>query len=123
MFLLFVCLFFAVTDVDMNPPIITGCPVNNIILTATPGTTYASIEWDRPRAFDDSGAALLISESGARSLTFVRVNAPPLDVEYVFRDLAGNQALCKFTISAVGKSLFVSRQLALNSRGSTRVNC
>ena len=91
----------------MNPPIITGCPVDNIILTAAPGTTYASIEWERPRAFDDSGAALLVSESGARSPTFVRVSASPVEVEYVFRDLAGNQAVCKFTISAVGKSLFV----------------
>ena len=92
------------TDVDVTPPIITGCPVDSIVLKASPGMTYALIEWDLPQAFDAT-SALLVSVSGARSPTFVKVNSPPFEVEYVFEDSSGNQATCKFTISAVGKSL------------------
>ena len=96
------------TDVDVTPPVITGCPVGSIVLKITPGVTYALIEWDLPQTFDATGPAVLVSVSGARSPTFVKVNSPPYDVEYVFEDSSGNQATCRFTIGAVGKSLILS---------------
>ncbi|XP_072037686.1 uncharacterized protein [Amphiura filiformis] len=91
----------AVSDVDSNPPVITGCPVDTLQVISPPGTVYTLIQWDRPTAVDDAGPARLVSETGARSPTFVLVNQPPVAVEYVFEDISGNEAACRFTISAV----------------------
>ncbi len=91
------------SDVDTNPPVITGCPVDSLQLTSPPGTVYAFIQWERPTAVDDTGPAQLISETGPRSPTFVVVNQSPQTVEYVFEDLSGNEATCRFTVSSVGK--------------------
>ena len=80
---------------------ITRCPskVNDTIRLGTPGV---QLNFDVPRATDESGTVKMVTASHLPGEVFPGGRTP---VTYVFEDLAGNRAVCTFfvTVYEIGK--------------------
>ena len=99
-------LFCFIGDVDNTPPTLTFCP-NDVIASAPSGQTFVQVSWELPTATDNSGTARL--ESGepfglTANQQFFGVGMTNLvNAIYTFTDPAGNEAICRFRIGALGK--------------------
>ncbi|XP_071797495.1 uncharacterized protein [Asterias amurensis] len=80
---------------DKTPPVITRCPskVNDTIRLGTPGV---HLNFDVPRATDESGTVKMVTASHLPGEVFAGGRTP---VTYVFEDLAGNRAVCTFFVT------------------------
>ncbi|XP_072014293.1 uncharacterized protein [Amphiura filiformis] len=88
------------TDPDTTPPLIENCS-EDVILTVPVNQKFALVEWTEPTATDDgSGSVTLKYQTFKSPFFFVQVGSTPTTVEYIFRDEAGNEATCSFTVSA-----------------------
>ena len=83
-----------VTNVDITPPVISGCPTN-ISTDNDPGNCSATITWAAPTATDNCSAVTLISNHNSGE-TFP---ADTTTVTYTATDFAGNSATCSFDIT------------------------
>ncbi|XP_072051926.1 hyalin-like [Amphiura filiformis] len=99
-----VCTFNVTVTSDTTPPTIShegrpGCP-ENIQVQVPQGQTVATATFTPPIATDGSGIVLSGTSNwgGATSISILVPSATV--VEYVFRDSAGNEARCVFSVSA-----------------------
>ena len=83
---------------DTTPPAINGCP-EPLNFTVPPGSLSGKPTWIEPTATDNSGMIPTLTQSHQPGdIFFVGVTL----INYTFTDIAGNQALCLFTVT-VGK--------------------
>lgn len=83
---------FLVT-VDEQPPSVS-CPAD-VQHTALTGQGGSNMEWNEPRAFDNSGTADLVSRSHTPGSFFPMGET---SVTYTFADPSGNVASCSFNV-------------------------
>ena len=81
--------------VDMEPPVISGCP-NDQTVTIELGTVTGEAFWITPTATDDSGVANLVVQTHSSGDEFPIMSTV---VTYLFADESGNIAFCFFTIT------------------------
>ncbi len=93
------CYFFIVPLADTTPPVIRFCPVSILTLNVPPGVIYRTATWTEPTATDNSGVTPTVMQSHHPGDTFL---VGTTEVTYRFSDMAGNSALCRFTV-AVGR--------------------
>ena len=86
-------------DEDTTAPVITGCPLNAISVSAPPGSNSATVIWTEPTATDDSGVAPTRSRSHAPGQSFP---VGTTVVIYRFTDASGNSDACQFQVIVVG---------------------
>ncbi len=84
-----------VPNPDTTPPIVHGCP-EPLIFTAPLGRTSAILTWTEPTATDYSNMTPVVTQSHQPGDSFT---LGVTQVFYVFRDMAGNQATCFFTVT------------------------
>ncbi|XP_071842391.1 uncharacterized protein [Apostichopus japonicus] len=84
-----------VTPVDIEPPVISGCPGD---ITETASSNSASVTWVDPRADDNSGVTILDSRSHFPGQVFA---AGTTTVSYIFMDPSGNTAVCSFDVTVI----------------------
>ena len=74
---------------------IVNCP-SFIFQQVSSGSGGAAVTWVEPLATDDSGVVILAERSHGPGSLF-----PPgtVDVVYIFKDLAGNEARCTFGVT------------------------
>lgn len=91
---------FTVTVVDNTPPVISGCPTSQTITVSQAGC-MSTATWTEPTATDNctGGTLTYFSRSNAPGSAFP---AGSTLVTYVFKDGAGNQSTCTFTITVNG---------------------
>ncbi|KAJ8046994.1 Hyalin [Holothuria leucospilota] len=82
---------------DLTPPEIIHCP-SSIVIGVPPGVGTAEVDWLQPEATDDSGTVLLEFQSSPPGIYDVDTT---LEVIYVFRDLASNEAVCRFSVRVI----------------------
>ena len=82
---------------DVEPPTITGCPIDDIV-ESIPFGDSASVSWIEPTAEDNSG---MVTRTKTHEPGFVvEINQSVL-VTYTFVDPSGNAATCTFRISVI----------------------
>ncbi len=80
---------------DTTPPVITGCP--DTINTVLPlGMISTPVTWIEPTATDNSGMVPTITQSHQPGDSFTMGSS---QVTYTFTDIAGNEAVCTFSIT------------------------
>ena len=85
-------------QVDNIPPVITGCPTNDITVSAAPGSFFAVASWSEPSATDDSNIVPSETQTHAPGSTF---NIGRTLVVYRFTDRSGNTATCEFNVVVI----------------------
>ncbi|XP_072028450.1 hyalin-like [Amphiura filiformis] len=88
---------FDVTVVDVTPPEITNCPLDQEYFIT--GPNEEEITWSEPTASDNSGGITHVTQSHGQEVLFP---AGDTKVSYHFSDPSGNQASCVFTITVTG---------------------
>ena len=83
-----------VSGQDTTPPMISGCP-DPPAMILLPGMTSITVTWTEPTATDDSGMTPTVTQSHQSGDGFP---AGITRVTYTFTDLAGNEAMCTFTV-------------------------
>ena len=83
-----------VSGQDTTPPMISGCP-DPPAMILLPGMTSITVDWTEPTATDDSGMTPIVTQSHQSGDSFP---AGTTQITYTFTDLAGNEALCTFTV-------------------------
>ncbi len=86
---------FSVSAVDLDPPIISGCP-DSQTYPVDIGTPFRSVTWIEPTAVDNSGGQPSVVQSHQPGQLF---DVGVTQVTYTFTDVAGNQAQCAFTVT------------------------
>jgi len=86
---------FAVTVGETVPPIILGCPVNQIVLLPS-GSCDTTFSWDLPLVTDNCALDTVIA-SHLPGSTF---QAGTTTVTYTATDVAGNTTTCSFNLTA-----------------------
>jgi hypothetical protein len=91
---------FTVTVIDNTPPAITGCPSNQIVYTGAGRTSCDQVAtWTEPSATDNcDGSVAYFSRSHAPGSTFPK---GVTTVSYIYKDAAGNEDSCKFTVTVI----------------------
>ena len=87
---------FSAGQGDNIPPVVSGCPIQGVTVTAPQGSSSASASWTEPTATDNSGGVVTRSSNGSPGQRF------PLgitQITYTFTDPSGNQAFCRFTVT------------------------
>ena len=79
---------------DTNPPVVTSCPTTSTYSVPL-GTTSTIVTWTEPSATDDSGVAPTVVVSHRSGSSFP---IGTTQVAYIFRDDAGNEATCTFSV-------------------------
>ena len=87
---------------DGTAPVITGCPLNAISVSAPAGSTSATATWTEPTAIDDSGVPPIRSRSHAPGQSFP---VGTTVVTYRFTDASGNSDTCQFQVVVAGRYL------------------
>ena len=77
---------------------VTGCPTQGVTAVAQQGATSATVNWSVPRATDNSGGFVTVTSNRSPGQTF---SLGMTQVEYVFTDLSGNQAFCRFAVVVI----------------------
>ena len=92
---------YTVEATDTEPPQIIGCPqsINRSVII---GTTLTNVSWTEPTAIDNSGLQPTITQSHVPGESFPLGSS---QVSYIFKDQAGNQAMCLFMIT-IGRDIF-----------------
>ncbi|XP_071824182.1 hyalin-like [Apostichopus japonicus] len=90
-----ICTFLIIVteDDDIEPPVIDGCPSNEIVQTSN---SYERVSWSEPTATDNSGSVRLVAGPSS-SARFFSIGVST--IQYTFRDEAGNEANCSFNIT------------------------
>ena len=89
---------------DTTPPNVRGCP-QPLTFSVSPGNTSGRLSWTEPTATDNSNMTPAVTQSHQPGDTFpIGVT----QVSYVFRDMAGNQATCSFTVTIGNYYLLIS---------------
>ncbi|XP_033626665.1 uncharacterized protein LOC117289582 isoform X32 [Asterias rubens] len=83
---------------DTTPPVVTGCPTQGVTAVAQQGATSATVNWSVPRATDNSGGFVAVTSNRSPGQMF---SLGMTQVEYVFTDLSGNQAFCRFAVVVI----------------------
>ena len=86
---------FTVTVNDTEAPVITDCPAD-IVVSNDSGLCSAAVNWTAPSATDNCGSTLSVTSSHQPGDVFP-VGATT--VTYTFTDGAGNQQVCRFTVT------------------------
>ena len=94
---------FSAGQGDNIPPVISGCPIQGVTVTAPQGSSSASASWTEPTATDNSGGVVTRSSNFSPGQTFA---VGMVMVEYTFTDPSGNQAFCRFAVT-VSSGTFV----------------
>ncbi|HTF16542.1 MAG TPA: HYR domain-containing protein [Chryseolinea sp.] len=90
---------FTVTVKDMTPPTTTNCPPDITVEAATACTATAT--WTPP-SFGDGCSAVTVTSSHNPGAIF---SAGSNTVSYTAKDVAGNTALCTFTVTVKDRNL------------------
>ncbi|XP_038068280.1 mucin-3A-like isoform X2 [Patiria miniata] len=88
------CTFSVNIILDDQQPTFTGCPVNASMVLPS-GSTSVAVTWTEPVGADNSGS-VSISRSSAPGDLFTLGSSL---VNYVFTDVAGNEATCSFIVT------------------------
>lgn len=92
----FSVLFTKAQPIDREPPVVVNCPSNINLGTAPFQSCYRIVTWTEPTAVDNvSGPLTYFSRTVAPGSQF---GIGTSTVTYVFRDAAGNEARCSFTV-------------------------
>ena len=83
---------------DLIPPVVSGCPTTQRF-TIPFGTTSRDVTWTEPTATDNSGVTPTVTRSHQPGQVFP---SGMTEVQYTFVDVAGNSALCSFSV-IIGK--------------------
>ena len=81
---------------DIEKPVFTSCPVNQIALTERKKTT-ATPMFPHPRAKDNSGPAVTITQTKGRP-SGSALKSGMYEIEFTAEDLNYNVAICRFVI-------------------------
>ncbi|XP_071843516.1 uncharacterized protein [Apostichopus japonicus] len=84
---------FEVLVRDVTTPDIMHCPSDLVISTCT---SFIEVSWEEPTAFDDSGQDVTRNMSHSPGDQFFIGDTT---VNYIFTDLAGNEAICNFLVT------------------------
>lgn len=87
---------------DVIPPVISNCPAD-ITLEAFNNDQCVSVNWIEPFGVDESPGDVTIRDRTSRPGDCFPVGETV--VTYVFRDVAGNTAICTFTIRITPRGL------------------
>ncbi|XP_033097160.1 mucin-12-like [Anneissia japonica] len=82
--------------VDIDPPVITGCP-SDVVVTASLGETSTAVTWTPPTASDNSGTPVVVPSHNPGD-TF---EAGSTAVIYTAIDSSGNHDTCSFTVNVM----------------------
>ena len=82
--------------VDNSPPSIRG--VQDITVEIPLGTGGTTVTWEEPTATDNSGIAMLTSQTHKSGDVFPTGTST---VRYIFADTAGNEALTSFDVTVI----------------------
>ena len=85
---------------DNQPPTYTGCPGGRTAVLPT-GSSTVVVTWTEPIAQDNNGVART-DQTHQPGSSF---SAGLSTVMYTFTDVAGNQAVCEFTVTVTSKSI------------------
>ncbi|XP_071840115.1 uncharacterized protein [Apostichopus japonicus] len=86
-----------VRQLDNEPPLVTGCPTEDVIAFAQTGSNTV-VTWIEPTAVDNSGLEVIIVQNASPGMEFP---IGDFSVTYTFTDPAGNAATCQFVVSVV----------------------
>ncbi|XP_038069618.1 uncharacterized protein LOC119738747 isoform X6 [Patiria miniata] len=92
------CTFDVIVTVaqgDTIPPVISGCPVQGVTVTAPAGATSAVVTWTQPTAVDNSGGVVTRLTNRSPGQTF---SVGTTAVTYIFTDPSGNSDTCNFNV-------------------------
>ncbi|XP_072051832.1 uncharacterized protein [Amphiura filiformis] len=90
-----ICSFsVVVVPIDSSVPVVTDCP-QSMQYTIPLGTPTRIVTWTEPTATDNSGVTPSVTRSHQPGSSFPVGTTP---VSYTFRDGAGNEATCSFSI-------------------------
>lgn len=88
------------------------------------GVTQAVVSWVEPTATDNSGVVPSVTQTGQPMTEF---NGGVTEVRYTFRDQAGNEAECAFTVTLNGnggnKLMFNDALVLLCGDSCTILSC
>lgn len=79
--------------IDQNPPTISGCP-STLVVTASAGTSSATVSWTAPTTSDAEGTASITSNLSPGVTLPVGIQL----VTYTAADESGLKAFCSFNI-------------------------
>ncbi|XP_072013682.1 uncharacterized protein [Amphiura filiformis] len=82
--------------IDTAPPVISGCPVAPVIITAPMGSSGEIVSWNPITATDNDGVQPFLTQSH-QSGSFFAVGET--SVRYTFTDQSGNSAFCTFIVN------------------------
>jgi len=86
-----------VTVRDVNPPVFLNCPVN-FQATNSPDVCTSVVNWSTPIADDDCGILSVVrTDNGPAQGQAWELGV--YEIQYVATDLAGNTAVCTFTVT------------------------
>ncbi|KAJ8041635.1 Hyalin [Holothuria leucospilota] len=85
------------SGVDNTAPVIENCP-NDIVMGNGISTTFVQVMWDPLVVTDDSGVDPVLISGPVNNFGFFEVGTTT-QVLYIYRDAAGNEATCGFTVT------------------------
>jgi hypothetical protein len=109
---------FTVTVIDIEAPVITGCPAN-ISVNADAGNCNAIVTWSAPTPTDNCSMQSLTSSYSSGS-------AFPLGtttVTYTASDVYGNSSICMFTVTVNPNSEVCGNGIDDNCNGQIDEDC
>ena len=92
---------------DSSPPTVSNCPESSEY-TVPIGLTSRVVIWSEPTATDNSGMEPTVTQTHLPGDSF---SVGTTQVIYTFMDIAGNIAMCSFSIS--GNNLHISYSLEI----------
>ena len=105
---------FTVTVIDVEAPLITGCPADMTIFTSEPNQCEVKVDWTQPTATDNCPGTLLTQDYfSGEEFPFGTTT-----VTYTATDNAGNTTTCSFNITVVD---MVNPTVSFGSDGVTLI--
>ncbi len=86
------------TGIDVEPPVITGCPTTTVQVQVGPTDTSGIGSWGSIEAVDNSGIPPTLTQTHRPGDRF---QLGPTQVIYTFTDGSGNSATCRFTVNVI----------------------
>ncbi|XP_035679049.1 neurogenic locus notch homolog protein 1-like [Branchiostoma floridae] len=81
---------------DVQQPVFTSCP-NDVYLEPASGSGTVLVNWDKPRATDNTAVTITVSPSGTEPPSVFSIGTH--DVTYTATDSAGLTATCTFSVT------------------------
>ena len=95
---------FSAGQGDNIPPVVSGCPIQGVTVTAPQGSSSASATWTEPTATDNSGGVVTRLSNRSPGQSFSLGNT---QITYTFTDPSGNQAFCRFTVTVLSGKIVI----------------